>query len=79
MDMIACAIMDMIACAIVYMPMKILLKKMNRPRPVIDSPSRCLPIEDFSYLFNSVIIKKLPDGILIAVTEHRLHDGVLAE
>ena len=49
---------------------------MNRPRPVIDSPARCLPVKDFSYLFDSVIIKKLPDRILVAVTEHRLDDGV---
>lgn len=69
----------MIACAIVRMPMKILSKKMNRPRPVIDSPARCLPIEDFSYLFNSVMIQKLPDRILIAVTEHSLDDGVVAK
>jgi len=61
------------------MSMKILSEKMNCPRPVIDSPARCLPVEDFSYLFDSIIIKKLPDRILIAVTEHRLHDGVLAE
>ena len=59
--------------------MKIFFEKMNRPRPVIDSPARCLPVEDFSYLFDSVIIKKLPDRILVAVTEHRLHNGVLAE
>jgi len=52
---------------------------MNRPRPVIDPSARCLPVEDFSYLFDSIIIKKLLDRILIAVTEHRLHDGVLAE
>jgi hypothetical protein len=61
------------------MPMKILFEKMNRPRPVIDSPARCLAIEDFGYLFDSIIIKKLPDGVLIAVTEHRLYDGVGAE
>ena len=77
--MITYVIMDMIAFAIVCMPMKILSKKMNRPRPVIDSPARYLPIEDFSYLFNSVIIKKLPDRILVAVTEYRLDDGVVAE
>ena len=59
--------------------MKILSKKMNRPRPVIGSLAGCLPVEDFSYLFDSIIIKKLPDRILIAVTEHRLHDGVVAE
>jgi hypothetical protein len=69
----------MIAFAILNMPVKILPEKMDRPWPVIDSPARYLTVEYFSYRFYPIIIKKLPDRILIAIAEYRLHDGIGAE
>jgi len=58
------------------MPVKIFREKMYCPGPVIAARTRCLPLEDCRYRCGSIIIKKLPDRILVAVTEHRLDDGV---
>jgi len=64
---------------ILCMPFKIFSKEIDRPGAVIISPARCLPVEDFSDVIDSIIIKKLLNRFFIAVIEYRLHNGVVAE
>jgi hypothetical protein len=61
------------------MPLKIFSKKIDRPGPVIISPARYLPVEDFSYVLDSIIIKKLLNRCFVAIIEYSLHNGVVTE
>jgi len=61
------------------MPLKIFLKEIDGPGPVIISPARYLSVEDFSYVLDSIIIKKLLNHCFVAIIEYRLHDGFVTE
>jgi len=69
----------MIILAILCMPLKIFLKEIDGPGPIIISSARYLPVEDFSYVLDSIIIKKLLNCFFVAIIEYRLHDGFVTE